>query len=473
MGLGGTDMFRFFRQRALRWQLLLLLIEFVLLMASVYAAVVLRYWGDADTQSTFSHTLHLRAPMVAAVLLLSMTALGLYEIHLRAGWLGRLSRQGAAFLLGGVALTVLYYVVPQAYLGRGVLGIALVFGYLLVALWRMVFLGLVDADLFKRRVVVLGAGERAAEVIREMRRKTDQRGFKILGYVTVGGDPVSIPANLLLNPDKSFCEWATRLGVDEIVVGPDDRRGTLAVDGLLECKRRGMAVTELSEFFEREAGKIKMDLTNPSWLVFSEGFNISPTRRLIKRTFDVSVALLVLVLSWPFMMLTALAILLESGRGAPILYYQERVGENGKPFQVIKFRSMSTDAEGDGVARWASKNDQRVTRVGRFIRKVRLDELPQLWNVLRGDMSIIGPRPERPQFVDDFNTRIRYYWLRHCVKPGLTGWAQLRYAYGSSVEDAEEKLKFDLFYVKNHNLVFDLTILVQTVEVVLFGRGAR
>ena len=473
MGLGGTDMFRFFRQRALRWQLLLLLIEFVLLMASVYAAVVLRYWGDADTQSTFSHTLHLRAPMVAAVLLLSMTALGLYEIHLRAGWLGRLSRQGAAFLLGGVALTVLYYVVPQAYLGRGVLGIALVFGYLLVALWRMVFLGLVDADLFKRRVVVLGAGERAAEVIREMRRKTDQRGFKILGYVPVGGDPVSIPANLLLNPDKSFCEWATRLGVDEIVVGPDDRRGTLAVDGLLECKRRGMAVTELSEFFEREAGKIKMDLTNPSWLVFSEGFNISPTRRLIKRTFDVSVALLVLVLSWPFMMLTALAILLESGRGAPILYYQERVGENGKPFQVIKFRSMSTDAEGDGVARWASKNDQRVTRVGRFIRKVRLDELPQLWNVLRGDMSIIGPRPERPQFVDDFNTRIRYYWLRHCVKPGLTGWAQLRYAYGSSVEDAEEKLKFDLFYVKNHNLVFDLTILVQTVEVVLFGRGAR
>jgi sugar transferase (PEP-CTERM system associated) len=367
----------------------------------------------------------------------------------------------------------LYYVIPQAYLGRGVLGIALIFGYVAVTLWRMLFLNLVDADLFKRRIVVLGAGERAAEVIREMRRKTDQRGFKVLGYVPVGADPVSIPARLLLNPDTPFCDWATRLGVDEIVVGPDDRRGTLAVDGLLECKRRGMAVTELSEFFEREAGKIKMDLTNPSWLVFSEGFNISPTRRMIKRAFDVAVAMLVLMLAWPFMLLTTLAIRLESGRGAPILYRQERVGENGKPFQVIKFRSMGTDAEGDGVARWATKNDDRVTRVGRFIRKVRLDELPQLWNVLRGDMSIIGPRPERPQFVDDFNTRIRYYWLRHCVKPGLTGWAQLRYTYGSSVEDAEEKLKFDLFYVKNHNLVFDLTILVQTVEVVLFGRGAR
>ncbi|MEO8748111.1 MAG: TIGR03013 family XrtA/PEP-CTERM system glycosyltransferase [Rhodanobacter sp.] len=466
-------MFRLFIRRTPRWQLLLVLVEFLLLIASVYVAVVLRYWSDADTQLTFGHALQWRAPLVAIVLIFSMAALGLYEIHLRAGWLGRLTRQGAAFLLGGIALIVLYYAAPPAYLGRGIMGMALLFGYLVVALWRVVFLNFVDADLFKRRIVILGAGERAAEVTREMRRKTDQRGFKILGYVPIGMDQISIPATLLLHPDGPLCEWATALGVDEIVVGPDDRRGTLPVDRLLECKRGGMAVTELSEFFEREAGKIKMDLTNPSWLVFSDGFNISPTRRIIKRAFDVVVVALVLVVTWPLMLLTALAVRLESGRGAPILYCQERVGENGKPFQVIKFRSMGTDAEGDGVARWAAKNDNRVTRVGRFIRKVRLDELPQLWNVLRGDMSIIGPRPERPQFVDDFNTRIRYYSLRHCVKPGLTGWAQLRYTYGSSLEDAEEKLKFDLFYVKNHNLVFDLTILVQTVEVVLFGRGAR
>lgn len=466
-------MLRLFGHRGLHWQLLLVLVEFLLLMASVYAAVTLRYWGHADTQSMFAHTLHWRAPLVAMVLILSMTALGLYDVHLRAGWLGRLSRQGAAFLLGGAALSVLYYAFPSAYLGRGVLGIALIFGYLVVAMWRAVFLSFVDADLFKRRVVMLGAGQRAAEVIHEMRRKTDQRGFKVLGYVPLGADPVSIPAPLLLRPDSSLCEWAAQLGVDEIVVGPDDRRGTLPVAGLLECKRCGIAVTELSEFFEREAGKIKMDLTNPSWLVFSEGFNVSRTRRTIKRAFDVAVALLVFLVAWPFMLFTAMAIRLESGSGASILYRQERIGENGKPFQVIKFRSMGTDAEGDGVARWASKNDNRVTRVGRFIRKVRLDEMPQLWNVLRGDMSIIGPRPERPQFVDGFNTTIRYYWLRHCVKPGLTGWAQLRYTYGSSLEDAEEKLKFDLFYVKNHNFVFDLTILVQTVEVVLFGRGAR
>ena len=466
-------MYRLFRQRALRWQLLLALTEFVLLAACFYAAVILRYWGDVSAQAAFRPALYWRAPLVAAVLILTMAALGLYQVHLRADWVGRLSRQGVAFLLGWVALTVLYYAIPSTYLGRGMVGIALVLGYLAIILWRAMFLSFVDADLFKRRVVMLGAGERAAEVTHKMRRRTDQRGFKILGYVPVGTDPVAVPAASVLHLDAPLCAWAARLGVDEIVVGPDDRRGTLPVDALLECKQRGVAVTELAEFFEREAGKIKMDLTNPSWLVFSDGFNISPMRRTVKRAFDVLTASLVLLVAWPFMLLTALAIRLESGRGAPILYRQDRVGENGESFPVIKFRSMRTDAELDGVARWATKNDDRVTRVGRFIRKTRLDELPQLWNVLCGDMSIIGPRPERPQFVNDFNARIRYYSLRHCVKPGLTGWAQLRYPYGSSFEDAEEKLKFDLFYVKNHNFVFDLAILVQTVEVVLFGRGAR
>jgi sugar transferase (PEP-CTERM system associated) len=462
-----------FRLRPLHWQLLLVLVEFVLLLASVYTAVLLRYLSFANSDAALGSAVHWRGLLVAAVLIVSMSALGLYQIHLRAGWRGRLSRQAVAFLLAGIALAVMYYAIPATYLGRGVLGIALAVGYVAVAVWRVVFLAFVDADLFKRRVVMLGAGDRAAEVVRKMRRKTDQRGFKLLGYVPVGKDRISVPATLLLHPDGPLCEWASRLGVDEIVVGPDDRRGGSPVDALLECKQRGLTVTELTEFFEREAGRIKMNLTNPSWLVFSDGFNSSPMRRSIKRTFDVLVAALVLLLTWPLMLLTALAIRLESGPGAPILYCQERVGEYGKPFPVIKFRSMRTDAERDGVARWAAKDDDRVTRVGRFIRNVRLDELPQLWNVLRGDMSIIGPRPERPQFVDEFNNCIRYYRLRHCVKPGLTGWAQLRYPYGSSLQDAEQKLNFDLFYVKNHNLVFDLSILLQTVEVVLFGRGAR
>jgi sugar transferase (PEP-CTERM system associated) len=466
-------MFRLFRQRALRWQLLLAALEFALLVVCVHAAVILRYWGDAGTQVTFGQALRLRSLPVALMVVLSMAALGLYQVHLRTNWLGRLTRQAIAFGLGGIALVVMYYAIPATYIGRGVLGIALVLGYVGITLLRMLFLQLVDADLFKRRVVVVGAGHRAATITRQMRRRTDTRGFKVLGYMPVGEDPVEIPGALVLSPIHSLREWVDRLGVDEIVVGPDDRRGTLPMDDLLQRRQRGISVTELVEFFERESGRIKIDLANPSWLVFSEGFNASPVRKIIKRGFDVATAGLVLGLTWPFMVLVMLAIRIESGRGAPLFYRQERVGENGRTFAVVKFRSMRMDAEHDGVARWASKDDDRVTRVGRFIRKARLDELPQLWNVLRGDMSIIGPRPERPQFVDDFNDKIRYYSLRHCVKPGLTGWAQLRYPYGSSKEDAEEKLKFDLFYVKNHNLVFDLMILIQTVEVVLFGRGAR
>jgi sugar transferase (PEP-CTERM system associated) len=466
-------MYRLFRQSALRWQVLMVLVEFGLLTGCVFTAVALRYWGDPATQLEFGEALSWRAPLVAVVLMFAMAALGLYEVHLRASVLARVTRQGLAFLLGWVLLTVLYYAIPTTYVGRGVLGIALVLAYLVVALWWLAFVSFVDADIFKRRVLILGAGKRAVEITRRMRRRTDQRGFKILGHVPIGADPVIVPTASLLQLDGDLCDWATRRRVNEIVVGPDERRGTLPVEALLQCKQRGIAVTDLTDFFEREAGKIKMDLTNPSWLVFSDGFNLSPVRRTIKRVLDVVSTCALLLVSWPFMLLTALAIRLESGRGAPVLYRQERVGEYGKPFAVIKFRSMRTDAECDGVARWAATHDDRVTRVGRIIRKLRLDELPQLWNVLRGDMSIIGPRPERPQFVDAFKNRIHYYSLRHCVKPGLTGWAQLRYPYGSCLEDAEEKLKFDLFYVKNHNLMFDLAILVQTVEAVLFGRGAR
>ncbi|MBS0433241.1 MAG: TIGR03013 family PEP-CTERM/XrtA system glycosyltransferase, partial [Proteobacteria bacterium] len=397
----------------------------------------------------------------------------LYQNHLRANWRGLFMRQALGFALGGTALLILYYGVPPTYIGRGVLALALVTGFVAVVIFRAIFLQIVDAELFKRRVVVLGAGQRAALISQRMRRRSDSRGFRVVGYVQMGEEPVVVPPDVLLRPDRPLAEWANLMQVDEFVVGPEDRRGGLPMSELLECKQNGVIVTELAAFFERESGQIKMSLVNPSWLIFSDGFDSSPVRRMTKRAFDIVAALVVLALTWPFMFLVALAIRIESGAGAPLLYRQERVGEHGRRFSLIKFRSMRTDAERDGVARWASKDDDRVTRVGRFIRKGRLDELPQLWNVIHGDMSFIGPRPERPQFVDDFNSKIRYYPLRHCVKPGLTGWAQLRYPYGSSAEDAEEKLKFDLFYVKNHNLLFDLMILIQTVEVVLFRRGAR
>jgi sugar transferase (PEP-CTERM system associated) len=368
---------------------------------------------------------------------------------------------------------VAFYLVPQAYLGRGVLGIALMLGFVAVTAFRALFLRLVEVEAFKRRILVLGAGARAAQVHVRMRRRSDRRGFVVLGFVPRPGEAMEIPLDQVLEPDCPLPEWCLRQQVDEIVVGVEDRRGNLMIEELLECRQLGIAITDLTTFFEREAGRVQLQLTHPSWLVYSGGFNATPTRRFTKRSFDLVASLCVLLLTWPLMLLVALAIMVESGPGQPVFYRQERVGARGRTFHLIKFRSMRTDAERDGVARWASENDDRVTAVGRFIRKVRLDELPQLWNVLKGEMSLIGPRPERPQFVADLATKISYYNLRHSLKPGLAGWAQLRYPYGASEEDAEEKLKYDLYYVKNHNLLFDLLILVQTVEVVLFRRGAR
>ena len=347
------------------------------------------------------------------------------------------------------------------------------FGFVLIVAFRVVFMHLIDVESLKRRVLILGAGESAALIPRWMRRRADRRGFTIVGYVRMGAETIAVPKDLLLVLDGSLLVWVRRLQINEIVVGPDDRRAGLPMEELLDCKQAGIAVTDLATFFERESGKVKLSLIEPSWLVFSDGFDSSPLRLVVKRVFDVSTALIVLALTWPFMLIVALAIRIESGAGQPILYRQERVGEHGKVFALTKFRSMRTDAELDGVARWATRNDDRVTRVGRIIRKSRLDELPQLGNVLRGEMSLVGPRPERPQFVAELAGKIRYYNLRHCVKPGLAGWAQLRYPYGASAEDATEKLKYDLFYVKNNNLLFDLLILIQTVEIVLFGRGAR
>ncbi|MEW9573383.1 TIGR03013 family XrtA/PEP-CTERM system glycosyltransferase [Rhodanobacter sp. Si-c] len=461
-------MMRFLHRQSTRWLLVLALAELLLLCASLNAATWLRF-GDVNEL----HHLPERSLLFGVMLMLGLAAMGQYQVHMRVTWFGLLARQAVGFMLGGLGLVVAYYVLPKAYMGRGVLGIALAVGFVAVTAFRAAFLRLVEVEVFKRRILILGGGARASQIHNRMRRRSDRRGFVVVGFVPRPGEAVNVPAELLVTPDVPLDVWAERHAIDEIVVGVDDRRGSLMMDELLECRQLGIEVTDLTTFFERESGRVQLSLTYPSWLVYSGGFYASPLRRLSKRCFDLAAALLVLALTWPMMLLTALAIRIESGSGQPILYRQERVGVRGKTFWLVKFRSMRTDAERDGVARWAAKDDDRVTRVGRFIRKVRLDELPQLWNVLKGEMSFIGPRPERPQFVADLTQKIHYYNLRHCLKPGLAGWAQLRYPYGASEDDAAEKLKYDLYYVKNNNLLFDLLILIQTVEVVLFGRGAR
>ncbi|WP_242524971.1 TIGR03013 family XrtA/PEP-CTERM system glycosyltransferase [Lysobacter changpingensis] len=451
--------------------LLLWLLEVLLVIAAVMGAAWLRFMNDPEGHEIFSENLSLRALLVAMFVTTAMAALGLYQVHVRLNRFEFALRLLVSFSIGGIGLMVLYYLVPMAYIGRGVIVIAMILGLLGIALLRYCVMHVFRGDLFKRRVLVLGAGHNADLINTRMRRGSDRRAFTLIGFVPIAGQDACVPESMRIAAPDGLSDVVHRLQISEVVVAPDERRGGLPMEEMLTCVQRGVAMTDLSTFFEREAGLVTTNLCDPSWLVFSGGFDHSTSRCMNKRLFDVLAASALLLIAWPFMVLVAALVRLESS--GPILYQQTRIGEGGRPFELIKFRSMRVDAEGDGVARWAQRGDDRTTRVGKFIRLTRLDELPQLFNILRGEMSIVGPRPERPQFVDMLSREIRYYAVRHCVKPGLTGWAQLRYPYGASVRDAEEKLKFDLFYVKNHGLVFDLIILLQTVEVVLFQRGSR
>jgi sugar transferase (PEP-CTERM system associated) len=306
-----------------------------------------------------------------------------------------------------------------------------------------------------------------------LRRRADQRGFRLHGFVASQGEDVVVPVDRLVNVSGALCEYARLHGIDEIVVAMDDRRRNFPLKELLDCRLAGIPISEQVTFLERETGKVHLELLTPSWMIFGGGFNRDGVNRHSERVLDLVAALCLLAIASPVILLTIIAIKLEEGFSAPLLYRQKRVGQGGRAFDVFKFRSMRVDAERDGKAQWATTNDARVTAVGKYLRKLRIDELPQLFNVLRGDMSFVGPRPERPEFVSQLAETIPYYHERHSVKPGITGWAQLCYPYGASEQDAVEKLQYDLFYVKNRDLIFDILILLQTVEVILLGKGAR
>jgi len=348
--------------------------------------------------------------------------------------------------------------------------------------WRAAVIKLIDrSDTFKRRLLILGSGKRAAN-IENLSRGHHHRTITIVGYVRLGAPPVpSVPpyigcgrtngrrAEYWVN-SADLAKFCVENKIEEVVVASTERRGLLPVLDLLACKFQGIKITEYASFWERESGQIDPDEISPSWMLFSDGFGLGILRCAIKRIFDILVSSLVLVLTLPITIPTAILILLESK--GPLFYRQERVGLHGKPFMVLKFRSMSTDAEKDGP-RWAAKNDARVTKVGAFIRKVRIDEIPQVINVLKGDMAFVGPRPERPVFVKVLAEKIPYYNERHITKPGITGWAQINYPYGATEQDAKMKLSYDLYSIKNDSLFLDIIIMMQTVKAVLWNDGAR
>lgn len=454
--------------------LVLAVLEFAVLFATFFFLTVFVFIGGTSVTAAAPDGF-VPALLFALTLSGGTLAMGGYLAMAQEGLSSLFYRTLVAYcLLGGIGLSLIYFFLPEADPGSTNLLWSVLLASLIVILLRLAFLKLVDSEQLVRRVVIFGAGEFAASLLDEYQKNMRALGVRIIGCIPENSAH-TVPEEQLLPAPYDLYQFCCQNRVSEIVVAQQERRRNegsgLAVPELMECKLRGIDVTNALDFCERELKKAKLEMVHPSWIVFSEGFKASKLRNFTKRFVDIVLALLLLVVMSPFILLTALAVFLETGR--PVLYSQKRVGLLGQEFRIFKFRSMYQDAEKDGKARWAAANDSRVTRVGAFIRSTRLDELPQIYNVLKGEMSIVGPRPERPEFVSELREKVPFYDTRHYVRPGLMGWAQLKYPYGASVEDARGKLEYDLYYSKNHSLLMDILIMIQTVEVVLLGKGVR
>ncbi|ODB82608.1 glycosyl transferase [Candidatus Thiodiazotropha endoloripes] len=449
---------------------LLAVAEVLIFFSSMHGAILLFHHIINEPVSNLESNM----PVIYSLVMFSaMTALGLYQKGSMATSSGFLLRIILAFLVGGVVMLLLLAIAPMfVNHGQSVLSYGSALSLLGILVARTIFVRVTSDKILKRRVLVLGVGINADRIEESMKDK-DTLGIVVVAYVNLGDRIELIDKDRQIVKDQSLLEISNRLAVDEIVVAVDDRRKKLPNHELLECKIKGIRILDLLTFFEKELSIINIDLLYPSWMLYTDGYRQRALNRTIKKAFDMSVGIIIFLFAAPLMVLVTIASLIESGGRDPILYSQVRVGKNGKLFKVYKFRSMRTDAEADGVARWATKNDSRITKLGGFLRKTRLDELPQIYNILNGDMSLVGPRPERPEFVMQLSNDIPYYPQRHWVKPGLTGWAQMLYPYGASEEDAKRKLEYDLYYVKNASTMLDFIILLQTIEVVLLGKGAQ
>lgn len=425
--------------------------------------------------SFFEQPPFLRQTIFYAVIMACCTlAMGVYGALTRESFTNMVLRTIVSFfLLGSLAFSVSGTILPSLTMVQNAIFWSILTSFVAVLALRVLFLRIIDSEQLRRKVVIYGSGKMAAFLVQSARAE-GLRETTIIGCVGEAFNS-DIPADMQIHTPEDWKEFAVRHNIAELVVAQDERRksegGGLPLNEFLMLKLRGIEISEAVSFYEREFTRMKIPLLSTSWMLYSDGFRFSKSRDIAKRMFDLVISIALLILFAPLMIPTAIAVFLESGR--PVLYYQNRVGYNGRIFRIYKFRSMRQDAEKEGKAVWASKNDSRVTRVGAFIRNTRLDELPQLYNVIRGEMSFVGPRPERPEFVEGLSQKLDYYDIRHTVKPGLMGWAQLKYPYGASEEDAKNKLEYDLYYTKNHSLLMDLLIMIQTVEVVLLGKGVH
>jgi sugar transferase (PEP-CTERM system associated) len=449
--------------------LLLALLDAIVLMGAAEAAWVIR----ANMIGMAVEPIATRwMPMVsfATVLQLGMIAVGVYSPEALQSRHFALMRLLAAVSLGVILLATLYLLFPGVALWRSNLAFAMPLAIIFPFALRIMLSTLLGGEAFRRRILILGSGKRAAR-IGELAKESGA-GFSVVGYVTMTEAVPVVPTAIHRNAIDSLADHVMLLNASEVVLALEERRNALPLADLLRVKTTGVHVNEISSFLERETGRVDLATVNPSWFIFSDGFTAGQRlSKVAKRLFDIVASLLVLTIMAPFVIIAALAVKADSS--GPAFYSQRRVGLYGQDYFIYKIRSMRQDAEAGGKAIWASEADPRITRIGKFLRMTRIDEIPQAWNVLKGEMSFVGPRPERPEFVAELEEEIPYYAERHMVKPGLTGWAQINYPYGASIEDARAKLEYDLYYAKNYTPFLDLLILLQTLRVVLWPEGAR
>lgn len=446
----------------------------------IYCAVALASFFLLDMDMGIQVTLDevwLRVLLVAVITQLSLYFNDLYEFKTSDNIIDVATRLIQSIGGTSVVLAVIYFIQPEAIIGRWIFFISVIFLLFFLVSWRLLYTLTIKKRLFAEKAILLGSGELARDIMKEISLRRD------VGYdvrMALGDDrekeTIRDRKGRLENVPLRYgfdgiCDITEAEEASSIIVALDQKRGVMPYRELLKCKLRGLDIIDGESFYERIAGKVLVEKINPSWLIFSDGFVKSRASRLTKRLVGLLLSSMMILMVLPIILVTALAIKLDS-RG-PVLFSQERVGEEGKIFTIYKFRSMKADAEKQTGPVWAGEDDPRITWVGKVIRKLRIDELPQLWNVLRGDMSFVGPRPERPFFVEKLKQSIPYYNERFAVKPGITGWAQIKYPYGASEEDALEKLKYDLYYIKNMSLVMDLMVIFHTVKIVLLGRGSR
>ncbi|KJS32196.1 MAG: capsular biosynthesis protein CpsE [Desulfatitalea sp. BRH_c12] len=439
----------------------------------IFLSVIAACWiilGEKILQAEIS--LFMKALLITFSCQLCLYYNDLYDLKITSTFSELGIRLLQALGAAAIILAILYFLFPNVIISEGIFLVSTVIVILFVVSWRVAYTQVLNKGLFNQRIIILGSSETAKEIARQI-QETKDCGYEIAAAISKDAwHDVSCSENfgvICLNSYENICELATQMKVERIVVALKEKRGDFPIEELLKCRVNGIDIIEGNSFYEMLTGKLIVEQINPGWLIFAQGFQKSKSQRFVKRTIDLILSITMLILLMPLLVVIAIIIKLDSK--GPIIFSQERVGEKHKPYMVHKFRSMRCDAEKDTGPVWAQANDDRITRIGHFMRKWRIDEIPQLWNVLKGEMSFVGPRPEREYFVKELTKTIPYYGERFSVKPGVTGWAQVCYGYGASVRDAIEKLNYDLFYIKNMSILMDIMIYARTIKTVLFGKG--